>query len=63
MDALADEALRAGVVIHTLDITGLSIAGPVSGKELPFSKKTGGIFLKNENFLLPAVALARCMKN
>ena len=60
---LADAALRAGVVIHTVNATGL--VAPFSGgpwatvdvssletseTELPLSKKTGGIFVKGGNF-------------
>jgi VWFA-related protein len=59
---LADEALRAGVVIHSLDMTGLE--GPFimsqptidisvwrNGRpEIPLSKKTGGIFVKDSSF-------------
>jgi VWFA-related protein len=60
---LADEALRAGVVIHTLDMAGLKgprITSPWSTVdasalgnselEIPLSKKTGGILVKNSNF-------------
>jgi VWFA-related protein len=64
LNALADEALRAAAVIHTLDIRGLeayfpmdtariaSISRRLLEMELPFSKKTGGIFLKDDNFFV-----------
>jgi len=52
---LADAALRAGVVIHTLDIRGLEFDVPpsrYSEQLIPLSKKTGGIFVKETNFFV-----------
>jgi VWFA-related protein len=60
---LADQAMRAGVVIHTLDMAGLrgphltfpwsSVDVSTLGNteaELPLSKKTGGVFIKDSNY-------------
>jgi VWFA-related protein len=62
LSRLADEALRAGVVVHTLDSKGL-IAPPTS--RIPNSNsanglnglayKTGGIFVENSNFFVDGV--------
>lgn len=68
---LADEALRAGVVIHTLDIRGLRapLPGPTLGGSPtmaqiayeaadamnPLPQKTGGLFLKDSNFFLNGI--------
>jgi len=68
---LADDALRAGVVIHTLDIRGLEapIPGPSFGggptfdqiaaraaEALnPLPQKTGGLFLQNSNFFVDGI--------
>jgi VWFA-related protein len=51
-DELADQALRAGVVIDTLDMTGLEMDSglPAFSRYLPLSKKTGGILVENSNF-------------
>ncbi len=69
LDSLADEALRAAVVIHTLDIRGLEtyfdpqtetrISQRNLQKELPFSKKTGGIFLKDDNFFVSSSGIGQ----
>ncbi|MBN1566900.1 MAG: VWA domain-containing protein [Acidobacteria bacterium] len=65
---LADAALRSGVVIYTANTTGLLApfsGGPwatvdissleISEKELPLSKKTGGISVKGSNFPISRV--------
>jgi hypothetical protein len=57
---LTDEALRAGVVIHTFDIAGLSVeAGPspmeLLGGALLLSERTGGIGVCNQNFFLNGI--------
>jgi VWFA-related protein len=69
---IADEALRAGVVIHTLDMRGLeapfldpsglgggttlaAISARALEIKLPFSQKTGGLFLENTNFFLTGI--------
>lgn len=62
---LADAALRAGVVIHSLNASGLEapfLSPPFysvdasslekSGREIALSKKTGGILVKDSNFAL-----------
>jgi VWFA-related protein len=85
-DRLADEALRAGVVIHTLDIMGLvndlvdaetqpfedpemrKLRPPNAAerrraimdarrmnKPLPLSRKTGGLFLTDNNFFVNGI--------
>ncbi len=52
-DEAADEALRAGVVIQTLDTKGLGATpNPPDESYLPFSKKTGGIIVENGNFFM-----------
>lgn len=56
---LADEALRADVVVHTLDINGLDFENPnIGGAYLPLSNKTGGIILENSNFFLHGIGRA-----
>jgi VWFA-related protein len=47
LNTLSDEALRSGVVIHTLD---LSLEDIIFRKDLPFSKITGGVFLRGPSF-------------
>jgi VWFA-related protein len=47
LNSLADDALRSGVVIHTLD---LSLEDIIFRKDLPLSKKTGGVILKGPSF-------------
>lgn len=63
---LADDALRAGVVFHMLDIRGLEAPGDASGgsfdsffqqlsrrnaeRRNPLPQKTGGLFIENINF-------------
>jgi VWFA-related protein len=47
LNALADDALRSGVVIHTLD---LSLEDIIIRKDLPLSKKTGGAFIRGPSF-------------
>jgi VWFA-related protein len=70
-DGLADEALRAGVVVHTLDAKGLVAPDPAVRKNpgglsrIPnpyyldglngLSHRTGGIFVENSNFFLDGV--------
>jgi VWFA-related protein len=56
-DEMADRALRAGVVIYTLDMKGLMISGgnSASDRYLPLSKKTGGILVENSNFFIHGV--------
>jgi VWFA-related protein len=70
MDKVADQALRAGVVIHTLDIFGLIGGIPDDNVELehldsmlaqnriPLSQKTGGLFLSNSNFFVNGIGAA-----
>ncbi len=69
-DELADEALRAGVVIQTLDTK--SLAAPLPNENMgletqpnqptegyiPLSKKTGGIIVENSNFFLNGIGPA-----
>jgi VWFA-related protein len=61
---LADEALRAGVVIHALDPTGL--AGPFSDSlaavegrreqaRIPLPEKTGGLIVTESNFFVNGI--------
>jgi VWFA-related protein len=59
-DELADEALRAGVVIQTLDMKGLSETQPNPPSEgyIPLSRKTGGIIVENSNFFLNGIGPA-----
>ena len=69
-DELADEALRAGVVIQTLDMKGLAAPLPKEnmGPEtqpnpptegyIPLSRKTGGIIVENSNFFLNGIGPA-----
>jgi VWFA-related protein len=54
---LADTAWRAGVVIHTLDIRGLSFDPLPSDDQslLPLSKRTGGLLLMNRNFSVDGI--------
>jgi hypothetical protein len=56
-NAVADQALRAGVVIFTLDMKGLGVISGVSknSKYLPLSKKTGGIIVENSNFFVSGI--------
>jgi VWFA-related protein len=51
---LAEKALRADVVIHTLDIKGLNISKSsyISEKYLPLSRMTGGTLIENNNYFL-----------
>jgi VWFA-related protein len=72
-ERLADEAMRAGVVIHTMDMMGL-VTDPAIGveaerqsvklaarnmnKPLPLSQKTGGIFVTNNNFFVSGIGYA-----
>jgi VWFA-related protein len=53
----ADEALRAGVVIFTLETTGMTTWQKTSSQEghIPLSKKTGGIIVENSNFFLDGI--------
>ena len=50
MNRLADEALRAGLVIHVLDINGLT--SQFQSGESILAKKTGGVTVKNSNFFV-----------
>jgi hypothetical protein len=63
---VADQALRAGVVVHTLDIFGLEgpfadpdelqhIADKTLQNRIPLSKKTGGLFLSDNNFFMDGI--------
>ena len=57
-DRLADEALRAGVVIHSLDARGLEIEknpDDFGAAINPLSAKTGGIYVENSNFFLGGI--------
>jgi VWFA-related protein len=59
-DRLADDALRAGIVVHTLDTGGLSVGGNNSiyaeGMSLStLAERTGGIYLTNNNFFLDGI--------
>jgi VWFA-related protein len=53
----ANEALRAGVVIFTLDTKGLNVWQKTSApeKHIPLSKKTGGIIVEGSNFFLHGI--------
>lgn len=70
-DRLADEALRAGVVIHTLDVAGKSAAvsnpgqaetgrsrpeEPAADRAIPLPGKTGGLSLTGGNFFSRGIA-------
>ncbi len=55
---LADEALRAGVVVHMMDIRGLEVvfsSERATDGLNPLPGKTGGIFLENRNFFLDGI--------
>ena len=54
---LADEALRAGVVIYAMDAKGLTagIWSTFGRKYVPWPKKTGGIIVENTNFFLHGI--------
>ncbi len=56
-DEISDRAMRAGVVIDTLDMKGLLVSGGSSASDryLPLSKKTGGIFVENSNFFIHGI--------
>ena len=63
-DILADEAMRAGVVVHLLDIKGLigcepgncsSSLSDTMGIPNPLPAKTGGILLHNSNFFISGI--------
>jgi VWFA-related protein len=49
LNALADEALRSGVVIHTLDAS-MENNIPIIRKDLPLSKMTGGAFIRGPSY-------------
>jgi VWFA-related protein len=59
-DKVADEALRAGAVIFTLDMKGLEVDKNVGSNEtyIPVSKKTGGIIIEDSNFFLGGIGPA-----
>jgi hypothetical protein len=48
LNELADEALRCGAIIHTLDLSLDEI--PIIRKDLPLSKMTGGVLIKGPSF-------------
>ena len=56
---LADEALRAGVVIHTMDAKGLEIVSnnnPLNAHAMSeLSYKTGGLYVENSNFFVNGI--------
>ena len=58
---LADEAMRAGVVVHMLDTKGLQFVSPgvappnIDGAFNPLPAKTGGIIVENQNFFLNGI--------
>ena len=54
---LADDALRAGVVVYSLDMTGLSAFGPndLSGGLNPLAAKTGGTYTQDGNFFVDGI--------
>jgi VWFA-related protein len=57
-DEMADQAMRAGIVIDTLDMTGVETGGPglpASARYLPLSQKTGGILVENSNFFIHGI--------
>ena len=66
---VADDALRAGVVIHTMDIRGLgasadpaaqvSLTEQRSGSRIPLAEKTGGLFLEDSNFFVTGSGIGR----
>jgi VWFA-related protein len=66
---VADDALRAGVVIHMMDIQGLGAspdptvqdarAMERSGSRIPLSQKTGGLFLEDSNFFVTGSGIGR----
>lgn len=53
----ANEALRAGVVIFTLDTKGLTVwqKTSASDKHLPLSRMTGGTVTENSNFFIQGI--------
>jgi VWFA-related protein len=53
----ADRALRAGVVIHTMDIKGVTFTENMNNynKHLPLSPQTGGIIVENSNFFIHGI--------
>jgi VWFA-related protein len=75
MNRLADEALRAGVVVHTVNLKGLAVgelifqpytaivAAAKAGmiERIPLSKKTGGAFIELNNFFLKGIGAANEM--
>ena len=68
LNQMADQALRAGVVIHTLDIFGLIYGdGPdedahlddeLKENKIPLSQKTGGVFISENNFFINGLGAA-----
>jgi len=62
-DLLADEAMRAGVVVHMMDTKGLIApddSGPVEPPNIdgafnPLPAKTGGLIVENSNFFLDGI--------
>jgi hypothetical protein len=56
LNELIDLAWRAGVVIHTLDLKGLTTWNDTNYENyVPFSEKTGGLLLVNSNFFVNGV--------
>ena len=56
-ERLTDEALRAGVVVHSLDVRGVGGTDPrdFSGAKNPLPDKTGGIFVTGSNYMLKGI--------
>jgi len=55
-ERLADEAMRSGVVVHSMDIKGL---GPTANSPYdwrnPLAGRTGGIYVEDNNFFLDGI--------
>ena len=56
-ERLAEDAMRAGVVVHSLDVRGLggTDSRDYSGALNPLPAKTGGIFVANSNFFVNGI--------
>jgi VWFA-related protein len=54
---VAENALRAGVVVYTLDVKGLNTTSALDYHQnyLPLSRMTGGILVENSNFFLHGI--------
>ena len=64
-DRLADDALRAGVVVYSLDVRGLEYYEPGDPRDLektdasnPLPEKTGGTYIQNSNFFRDGIGEA-----